>query len=267
MKRYSHYVIILFVFLLLSGLTIFPGCSSSGQAVHEKKESADDLENIDALLGLTSDETPAETPAGADREAIAEDDVLKLLGVTENSSSTSRVNDTAINNYKSETAATSNLNQQTVKVAERVEPEKKEIPVYKAPPADKPPFSRKKRPFQERYREALAKSSAREFRIAIQMFETLLSENMYHSLSDNCQYWIGECYDALGDYQQAAVAFEKVFTFKNSNKDPDAQLKLGICYLRLKDNNRARLELQKFIDNYPASKNVTLARQLIRSIK
>ncbi|MCB0271338.1 MAG: tetratricopeptide repeat protein, partial [Calditrichaeota bacterium] len=89
----------------------------------------------------------------------------------------------------------------------------------------------------------------RQYREAMQVFESLLASRTDHSLSDNAQYWIGECYFAQSDFRAAVLAFEKVFTFENSNKNEDAQYKLGLCYMRLDDRKRAREELQSFLDN------------------
>lgn len=100
--------------------------------------------------------------------------------------------------------------------------------------------------YQHGYNLALNK----QYKDAIQVFETLLAANTKHSLSDNAQYWIGECYYALGDYRAAILAFEKVFTFKQSNKNDYAQYKLGLCYYQLKDRQRAREEFQSLLDNY-----------------
>lgn len=271
MKQLTKHMFAVLGLSLLAGLLIIAGCSSSGQAVYDE-EPAGDVENIDALLGLTSDSTDNTAATGEEKrsqDAIAEDDVLKLLGVTENKAdaeqktvtekprTTVRKNEAAVDTRVADTTT-----EQTVKAAEQ------NRTVEKTPPPPQTfPSNTRRGTFQERYQSALATArEEKDYRTAIQMFEELLSEDMTHSLSDNCQYWIGECYDSLGDYQQAAVAFEKVFTFYNSNKEADAQLKLGICYMRMKNWERARQELQKFIDNYPSHAKVSLARRYLEQM-
>jgi TolA-binding protein len=69
----------------------------------------------------------------------------------------------------------------------------------------------------------------------------------------------------MENYRQAIIAFEKVFSFPKSNKDEDSQLKLGLCYLRLDDKERAKIELQKFIDSYPSSEHVSIAKRWIEA--
>ena len=121
--------------------------------------------------------------------------------------------------------------------------------------------------FQGRYEEALETYRASKYQDAIQRFEALLNTGTKHLLSVNCQYWIGESYYGLTNYQQAIVAFEKVFTFEKEHKDDDAQLKLGICYYRMNDRERAKQEFQKLLDAYPESEYVSRARAFIRQIE
>ena len=82
-------------------------------------------------------------------------------------------------------------------------------------------------------------------------------------LSDNCQYWIGESYYGLRNYNQAIAEFEKVFSFANSNKIDDAQLKLGVCYLRLGDKAQARNEFDRLLSAYPSSEYKPVAQRYI----
>ncbi len=82
-------------------------------------------------------------------------------------------------------------------------------------------------------------------------------------MSDNCQYWIGESYYDMGNYEQAIISFEQVFSFTNSNKDDDAQLKLGICYHKLNNQEKAKEEFQRLITYYPDSEYVSIARSYL----
>lgn len=120
--------------------------------------------------------------------------------------------------------------------------------------------------FEEGYRMALAKFNQHDYKQARIMFKNLLAQNRNNSLSDNCQYWIGESYYALKEYQQAIIEFEKVLTFSNTNKDDDSQLKLGLCYLRLKDKESAKRELTRLIANYPQSEFTELGRKLLEEL-
>ena len=86
---------------------------------------------------------------------------------------------------------------------------------------------------------------------------------MNHSYADNAQYWIGESYYAMGRYQEAIMAFEKVFTFPQSNKNDWAQFKIGQCYFKMGDREQAQQEFQQLIDNYSDSELVPRARDYL----
>lgn len=115
--------------------------------------------------------------------------------------------------------------------------------------------------YEQRYQEGLSMFHSREYQAAIDMFEALLASSSSHNLSDNAQYWIGESHYAQGKYKSAVIDFEKVFTFPQSNKNPDAQFKLGLCYMRLGQSDKAREEFQRLLDVYPESEYVSRAKQ------
>lgn len=121
--------------------------------------------------------------------------------------------------------------------------------------------------FKAKYDEALQTYNRRHYREAIQMFGNLLQENPNTSLSDNCQYWIGECYYSLGKYDQAIMEFEKVFTFPNSNKEDDAQLKIGMSYMKLGNKQRAKDAFKTLIEKYPNSEYISLAKRFLRQLQ
>ena len=70
----------------------------------------------------------------------------------------------------------------------------------------------------------------------------------------------------MGRYREAIMAFEKVFTFKFSNKNDYAQFKIGQCYYQLGDKQRARREFQELLDNYPDSELVPRAREYLSKL-
>lgn len=120
--------------------------------------------------------------------------------------------------------------------------------------------------FKDQYQVGLSEYRARRYRAAINKFEQLLATNPNNTLADNCQYWIGESYYGLGEYTKAIAAFEKVFSFNNSNKNDDAQLKLGMCYWRLNETNRAKEEFERLLSHYPDSEYVSIARKYLNKL-
>lgn len=120
--------------------------------------------------------------------------------------------------------------------------------------------------FKSRYQDALNQFKARSYTAAVSSFSELLLSEPNVTLSDNCQYWIGECYYGLANYNQAITEFEKVLSFPNSNKSDDAQLKLGLCYLKLGDKNQARAEFDRLLAIHPNSEYVSLAQRYIAKL-
>lgn len=111
--------------------------------------------------------------------------------------------------------------------------------------------------FQLYYRDALDDYHTGKYRRAIQKFRKLLLRSDAGDLADNCQYWIGESYFALGDYYQAVVEFEKVYSWAGSNKISDAQLMVAIALLKAGETELARGEfdtLLSFFQNKSAAK-------------
>ncbi len=120
--------------------------------------------------------------------------------------------------------------------------------------------------YRQDYKHAYDLYSQKEYKQAIPAFSKVIEENPDGDLSDNAQYWIGECYYGLQDYTRAVVEFEKVFTFKDSNKDDDAQLKLGLCYLNLGQRDKAREEFQRLVDFYTDSEYKPLAIEYLKKL-
>ncbi len=120
--------------------------------------------------------------------------------------------------------------------------------------------------FEAQYRRALERYRSRDYATAMEIFSELIYRDPNTTLSDNCQYWVGECYFALLNYDQAVVEFEKVFSFPNSNKSDDALLKLGVCYVKLGDREQARAEFSRLISTHPDSEYGNLARKYLKEL-
>ena len=67
------------------------------------------------------------------------------------------------------------------------------------------------------------------------------------------QYWIGECYNALGDYAKAIVAFNRVMEYRSSYKFDDALIMTGVVSMKMGDNENAKQKFQELVNRYPDS--------------
>jgi len=102
------------------------------------------------------------------------------------------------------------------------------------------------------YEDSMTLMELGKFRDAIKNFEKFRESFPKSSLLDNAQYWTGECYYALKDFNKAVEEFQKVLVgnFPNKNKAPDAMLKKGFAYGELKQNEKAVSTFKKLIDTY-----------------
>ena len=121
-------------------------------------------------------------------------------------------------------------------------------------------------PFMVAYHAARQQFENFDYTGAIESFERLLAEYPNHSMADNCQYWIGECYYGLKQYQKAILEFQKVFAYAQADKHDDAQLMIGLCYVKLGQPDRARAEFETFLNTYAGSEYVNIARRYYQNI-
>ncbi len=116
------------------------------------------------------------------------------------------------------------------------------------------------------YQDALDDFYVRRFDSAVRKFQALLQSNDKNELADNCQYWIGECYYAMGRYYEAIAEFQKVYAFAKSNKTPDAQLMIGLAFLKNGEKDMARAELNIVLSFDPRSASAQKAQRYLRMI-
>jgi tol-pal system protein YbgF len=117
------------------------------------------------------------------------------------------------------------------------------------------------------YQNALRVFNARNYDKALQLFSDIIKQYPSGTYTDNCWYWSGECCYAQNDFAKAVAQFNKVFDFKNSSKADDAQLKIGMCYMKMGQSALAKTEFKKLIDRYPASEYVPRAQKYLSEIK
>ena len=100
------------------------------------------------------------------------------------------------------------------------------------------------------YEAALAEYEARRYESAISGFSEVLTVAPNNTLADNAQYWIGECYYSLGNFEKALDAFNKVFSYQESNKLADAHYKVAKTYEKMGNKDAAREEYKAVIQNF-----------------
>lgn len=148
-------------------------------------------------------------------------------------------------------------------------------PEAEVPPADTP-LSRPNRstasvaPASEQAAYDTAFNMLREghFEQSVANFQEFLRNYPDSRLAGNAQYWLGEAYYVTRDFENAKQAFINLgVSYPNSDKVPDALLKLGYIYGELGDKAKAREILNKVMQAYPGSQAASLAQKRLSLLK
>ncbi len=120
---------------------------------------------------------------------------------------------------------------------------------------------------QRDYEDAWKRLRERDYRGAIEQFKKFVEAHSDSSLADNAQYWIGESYYALQEFDEAILEFDVVRKkYPDGDKVPAAWLKIGYAFAELGNRVDARLILQEVINRYPQSKEAEKAQEKIRAL-
>ncbi|NQT96718.1 MAG: tetratricopeptide repeat protein [Candidatus Marinimicrobia bacterium] len=120
--------------------------------------------------------------------------------------------------------------------------------------------------YKKLYLEYLGYYQNSDYNKAIKGFADLVLTNPTHDLADNCQYWLAECYYASKNFKRSIIEFEKVFSFPGTDKDDDAQLKLGLAYQSMGNIEKARAEYTRLLDYFPNSEYYQRAKEALKKL-
>jgi tol-pal system protein YbgF len=114
----------------------------------------------------------------------------------------------------------------------------------------------------ELYNTAYLDYTRANYDIAIDGFKQYLENFPDTELSDNAQYWVGECYYSKKMYPDAVLEFEKVINnYPDGNKVVAAIYKIGLAYESMNENKKAKEYYKRVFDNFPATPEAKLARE------
>lgn len=121
--------------------------------------------------------------------------------------------------------------------------------------------------YVQRYEKALADFYDGEYATASREFQDLLNTDRSNDYADNAQYWMGECYYSVGDYQKALHEFQKVLEYNGANKLPDAQFKIALTYLNMGEPENARDAFRSLKRNYPDSRLIPAVNRHLEELQ
>jgi tol-pal system protein YbgF len=117
-------------------------------------------------------------------------------------------------------------------------------------------------PPRDLYQQAYSDFARKNYDLSIQGFQEYLRLYRDTDLADNASYWIGECLQAQGKYEDAVTAFNALLRdFTDSDKIPDARYKKGVALEALGRKSQAVLEYRFVVERFPNSPAARLARE------
>ena len=120
---------------------------------------------------------------------------------------------------------------------------------------------------QTQYTKAFDVLKAGDYAAAVDAFRQLAAAFPNGQLADNTQYWLGEAYYVMRDYDHAAACFETVLqTWPSSRKAPDALLKLGYTQFEQKKTAAAKATLQQVGTRFPGTDAARLAGERLQKM-
>ena len=113
---------------------------------------------------------------------------------------------------------------------------------------------------QENYEQARTLLGSGQYGAAAAEFLRYLEANTGGTLAANARYWLGETFYVQGQYQEAGAEFSRVLSeYPDSNKLPDAMLKLGYTQDELGDTAAAMMTLERVRQDFAGSDVANLA--------
>jgi tol-pal system protein YbgF len=99
-------------------------------------------------------------------------------------------------------------------------------------------------------------------------FQELIEKFPNSERADNAQFWIGEIYYREKWYEKAILEYQKVIeNYPTGNKVPASLLKQGLAFLNLGDKTNSRLILEELIKKHPKSNEAKIAKDKVKSLK
>jgi len=102
-----------------------------------------------------------------------------------------------------------------------------------------------------------------DYKIAVSGFKEYLKSNSKTPLADNAQFFIGECYYNLPNYNRATSAYNDLLkNYSKSEKAPDALLRMVEISVKRKDIRSANKYYAKLNKSFPNSPETERAEEL-----
>ena len=117
------------------------------------------------------------------------------------------------------------------------------------------------------YESAWRSFEKKDYQAAAGRFRDFLKKNPKTRLAAAAQFWLGESYFALKEFEKAIVAYDEVRRFPQTDKVAAALLRQGIAFGELGEKLNARLVLQELVEKFPQSAEAPRAKQRLKALE
>ncbi|HLN85711.1 MAG TPA: tol-pal system protein YbgF [Candidatus Limnocylindrales bacterium] len=117
------------------------------------------------------------------------------------------------------------------------------------------------------YETAWRSFEKKDYQAAAGRFRDFLKKNPKTRLAAAAQFWLGESYFALKEFEKAIVAYDEVRRFPQTDKVAAALLRQGIAFGELGEKLNARLVLQELVEKFPQSAEAPRAKQRLKALE
>jgi tol-pal system protein YbgF len=119
---------------------------------------------------------------------------------------------------------------------------------------------------EELYQAAKTAFDREDYGAARKKFQTFLDKYPSSDNADNAQFWIGESYYREKQYEKAILEYQKVIeNYPKGNKVAASLLKQGFAFYNLGDKTNSRLILEELIRKQPNSNEAKIAAEKLKS--
>lgn len=121
---------------------------------------------------------------------------------------------------------------------------------------------------QAAYERAFELLKAGDYVASARQFNQFVEVYPNGRFAPNGHYWLGESYYVTQNYQLALDSFQTLLRlFPDSNKAPDALLKVGYCQYELGQKQQAEATLMDVMKRHPQTMVASLAERRLRAIQ
>lgn len=119
----------------------------------------------------------------------------------------------------------------------------------------------------ELYEEGKKAFEAGESENAKKLFQIYLEKYPKSKEADNAQFWLAEIFFRDKWYEKAILEYQKVIeNYPKGNKVADALWKQGLAFLNLNEKVNAKLIWEELVKKFPGSSQAQLASQKLKSL-